>query len=1065
MPVLRAKTLTIVVGANSAVTSYTFPNIFEGSTPDFAQVQSTDIAGVNVYEGSPAQDNRSVRVSNGFVTSTGTVCTANWTDDNEAACIHSQQYSYINLYRSRGVITLIPNGFSVSSDIANTFADTQLVISVVGGTDIANAAIMRVDQGEGTKYGNFAMPFDGVTVMMMLGGGGTEDEIYYGGFNDSQGVMFCDNKGAGGKITRTGRCSYIRDNEAQLTEPYPVVDGVGSWGMGSEYSEASNYGEGYAMFVKDPSTCVDWEDGTFTTQLPVQYTMSRMNHGKVYNPTLGVYEDFNVGGVQDSISPYVKLNGQASNVGDNNTCVYILCLAFNYVNENVLFYGSQATNPYQINNNWSNTTQDGGIENNYSTKDQPNEMSTWYLGGSNDTIQHWPSQAKNQTDYARMSQLPTTWGFITQAQIMGNGDVGDSVATLQFDGRQSELENGDTVSGYGVGWARQGNSYTKGWANSYLYRDMSLAAQISQTMEGFKGGRATTIDAGWSQTRFVSDADKIKYKGQIQQFEVSLTVDRWEAVPTDFAEVWMDVSALGRIVGLFLLVPGYWSDSYYIGEKFYARTSIEMENGKYETIEAEGYIDGVDHNGSAAQEGRTNFRASLEFEADGSLAITPLPRRGESGNVFTQTYQMPTTYLMLAASDGSGTGDVDDDGDKETGSGCEDGGIAEGGMITFTDRRKLRDGIRNCNLDYNFAVLNSKVEAGSDFSDGVDGAPGADGPQGNEGLPGQPGSDGQQGTPGTPGNNGNDGGQGVQGIQGPKGDKGDQGDQGFTGLSGVAGVDGTKWFTGVDNPPEFGTIQGSQNNDLYLNSTSGNIFLLRSAGWVFTGDNILGPQGEDGTSINLEGTVANEGALPDNQSEGDLWITADTGDGWVSDGNNNWTNVGPIKGPKGDTGSTGAIGPVGQDGSKGVDGKKGDTGDTGAEGPQGIQGIQGIHGDQGGEGLQGIQGEDGIQGIQGNTGDTGGQGAEGSVGPQGPRGEQGAKGDVGADSTVEGPQGPTGDAGATGQTGPQGEAGLAGQNGADGRDGVDTSINLDGGIATSIYGGISPLLCGNAGTF
>ena len=36
---------------------------------------------------------------------------------------------------------------------------------------------------------------------------------------------------------------------------------------------------------------------------------------------------------------------------------------------------------------------------------------------------------------------------------------------------------------------------------------------------------------------------------------------------------------------------------------------------------------------------------------------------------------------------------------------CEGGVLDEHGMITFVDRRGLRDGIRNCNLDYNFRVL------------------------------------------------------------------------------------------------------------------------------------------------------------------------------------------------------------------------------------------------------------------------------------------------------------------------------------------------------------------------
>jgi hypothetical protein len=80
-------------------------------------------------------------------------------------------------------------------------------------------------------------------------------------------------------------------------------------------------------------------------------------------------------------------------------------------------------------------------------------------------------------------------------------------------------------------------------------------------------------------------------------------------------------------------------------------------------------------------------------------------------------------------------------------------------MITFVDRRQLRDGIRNCNLDYNFAKLASSLQsvggpagpAGADGVDGVDGTDGTDGPAGDSGAVGPEGEQGIQGIPGAVG--------------------------------------------------------------------------------------------------------------------------------------------------------------------------------------------------------------------------------------------------------------------------------------------------------------------------
>lgn len=121
-----------------------------------------------------------------------------------------------------------------------------------------------------------------------------------------------------------------------------------------------------------------------------------------------------------------------------------------------------------------------------------------------------------------------------------------------------------------------------------------------------------------------------------------------------------------------------------------------------------------------------------------------------------------------------------------------------------------------------------------------------------------------------------------------------------------------------------------------------------------TGDK--GEKGDTGTSLSINGTVADEASLPKNPKDGvgymvkgDLYIAKD----------GKFTNVGRIKGPKGDTGPQGATGPRGPQGIKGdrgpigpqgFKGDKGETGNTGPVGPQGPQGLTGATGPRGEKG-------------------------------------------------------------------------------------------------------------------
>ena len=237
-----------------------------------------------------------------------------------------------------------------------------------------------------------------------------------------------------------------------------------------------------------------------------------------------------------------------------------------------------------------------------------------------------------------------------------------------------------------------------------------------------------------------------------------------------------------------------------------------------------------------------------------------------------------------------------------------------------------------------------------------------------------------------------------------------------------------------------------------------------------------GPAGQDGTGVQIVGTVATVGDLPPGGNPGDLYIVQADGNGYVWDGTM-WTNVGQIQGPQGPQGAPGPQGPAGAMGLQGPAGPAGPAGMSGPAGPQGIQGEPGIAGPAG---PQGPQGEIGPQGATGPAGPQGPQGPQGPAGqdgtgvqiigtvatvndlpasaspgdlyivqadgngyvwdgtmwtnvgqiqgPQGPQGAPGPQGPIGQ----TGPQGPQGNPGPQGPAGPQGPQGQQGEQGLTG---------------------------------
>lgn len=230
----------------------------------------------------------------------------------------------------------------------------------------------------------------------------------------------------------------------------------------------------------------------------------------------------------------------------------------------------------------------------------------------------------------------------------------------------------------------------------------------------------------------------------------------------------------------------------------------------------------------------------------------------------------------------------------------------------------------------------------------------------------------------------------------------------------IVNIEFTKFNSGATLP----TVQGATLNDVYIDTSTGLIYVFNGVSWVVINSISQGPTGPQGPT-----------------GSGTSGITGPTGPTGPA-GPTNFGPTGPpgvtglqgpsgLNGSQGPIGSTGDIGPTGPAGQNGIDGQTGPTGQTGANGAVGPTGSPGD------TGPSGITGATGIQGIMGPTGGTGGAtGPTGNTGPTGdsPFGPTGPTGNTGI-TGPSGPTGPTGDIGATGLTGITGVTGITGPSG------------------------------------
>ncbi len=245
--------------------------------------------------------------------------------------------------------------------------------------------------------------------------------------------------------------------------------------------------------------------------------------------------------------------------------------------------------------------------------------------------------------------------------------------------------------------------------------------------------------------------------------------------------------------------------------------------------------------------------------------------------------------------------------------------------------------------------------AGTTGSAGPTGPTGSSGAAGDTGPTGPTGSTGDAGSAGPTGPTGSSGSTGAAGPTGPTGSTGATGETGAIGPTGPTGTTGATGAAGPTGP----TGASGSSGDTGPTGPTGTTGIAGPTGPTGDAGTVgpTGPTGQTGAGLNILGTLANPGLLPETGNPGDAYLIG--GDLYVWDGDS-WENVGQIQGPVGPTGPTGAAG---------TSGPTGPTGDAGTAGPTGPTGAQGD------------------AGTAGPTGPTGSAGAAGANGPTGPTGQ------------------------------------------------------------------------------
>lgn len=160
----------------------------------------------------------------------------------------------------------------------------------------------------------------------------------------------------------------------------------------------------------------------------------------------------------------------------------------------------------------------------------------------------------------------------------------------------------------------------------------------------------------------------------------------------------------------------------------------------------------------------------------------------------------------------------------------------------------------------------------------------------------------------------------LKGAQGPKGDKGDTGSNGSNGTNGTSAY----WFsgtavTGTATSGISATVSGSKAGDMYLNTSTYNVYKATAANtWGYI-CNIKGAAGSNGTNgtngtsaywftgTAVTGTGTGISASVSNSKAGDMYLNTSTQNVYTATAANKWNYVCNIKGAAGQNATTTSV--------------------------------------------------------------------------------------------------------------------------------------------------------------
>jgi len=793
MATLNTRVFTVTMSPLDTVREFTFPEVFEGSTPDFATVQSSDHTGACKSEGMVTIDAQCV-VSNRHSA----------TDKNTG---YSSSYSYWTLLTGRGSMELIPNGVRVTNDAAyaNLLYPITLIISLVGGSDIAGIKLTSYGPEISSRNGGDNTHNVGVssaTLFMALGGGGPEEDVIYEGTCDSKGTAHCLGRQTSGRqvyvqgYSTTALYSGPENTGSTLTQPATAA-------MRTSYQE-TDYGSGggrYMVGAQDPSLL-----------LP-QGTSSTIRKQKNYVPVTSnpYYIRSNATTGFDSVTIETRLSG-SSDIKDCQWKVFFLAIDFNHVEHgNLTSWGSTNGNPYTAANEWTGTTQAGpATPYNYSTYGSPQVGDSYRVGGTDDTENHWPTRAKATYGYrAPMGTKPAKFALIHYQTGSDGSNSGFAGNVFSSDARSG--------SGYGLGYSKASGELDggdNGFPTTHTNTSLRFHASREPNWSPGFGPALGRIDAIYNYRQTGGGVNGPNPQaGSIS----GLPIQHGSGNPTGgTATVYWDITGTVIDIELDLGSPNE-TVGYFVNTEYYVYTGgapidIAPMNAIFTTSTVDNYSY-TQNNGGFIVDKNVTFHpdGSLEFTQETAAPSTD-PWADQIGGSFPNAFEL---LFVMSASDGSVQVDLNP---------CDGGVIGDNGMITFIDRRKLRDGIRNCNLDYNFATLAAAIATGTEGLAGPVGPTGADGPQGPAGA--------DSIVAGT---------QGIQGVTGPQGDQGIQGPEGGTSggtslavpESSYIGSDGIVTTTWYGYPPA-GVVEGNLLIAVVMHRDGGG-GVTTPAGWTLFG--------------------------------------------------------------------------------------------------------------------------------------------------------------------------------------------------------------------------------------